>query len=345
MTLKKLSFILAMSFGLFSCKEPAIEKPSSYYVFPTTPIGEVPQPQNNVATIEGVALGKALFFDAALSVNGKVSCATCHLPQLAFADGVALSNKGISGKVLERHSPALFNLAWMTGLFWDGGSTSLEAQVFGPLSHPDEMGMDLFTLVNKLQVHPEYPSKFKRVFGSDSISTQRIARVFGQYQRTLLSFDAPYDQWKRGEIKLNDDALEGYKIYQSNCASCHKEGLFTDNLYHNNGLDSWPIEPGDEAIFTGRYRITNKEEDLLKYKTPSLRNLKFTAPFMHDGRLADLDAVIRHYRFDVKTGPTLDSALTRYPQAGIRLSELEVQQLKAFLETLNDQQFINRHNH
>ncbi len=330
--MKKAGFLTLGLFLIWACsrtnRNPA-------FVFPETPWGTIPQPANNPATERGVELGKRLFFDPFLSSNDQVSCATCHHPAKAFSDGAKLTRMGVSGNPLIRHSPALFNLAWMSGLFWDGGSTSLEAQVFGPLNHPDEMGMDLKELVDKLQRHPEYPKLFQEVFGSDSITSQRLARALAQYERTLLSFDSPYDRWKGGEHTLSAFELAGYEVYKVHCASCHTEGLFTDNGYHNNGLDSVFVNTEHELIHFGRYRITNDSADIGKFKTPSLRNLGLTAPYMHDGRMASLDAVLKHYQSGILPSVTLDTVLKNKKP----LSHQELSALKAFLETLNDPQY------
>jgi len=299
--------------------------------------GDFPQPERNYLSKEGVELGKTLFFDPALSANGKVSCAGCHLPEKAFSDGLALTNIGVSGSALHRNSPALFNLAWHDGLFWEGGANDLESMVFGPLTHPDEMAADLTEVLQYLNSHETYPRLFQKTFSSDSITSSTIARSLAQFMRTLISDDSKYDQWKREEIELNSEELKGYSVYQEHCSSCHKEGLFTDLSYHNNGLDSsYPDPPELEGLYQGRYRITYKEEDMGAYKTASLKNLSFTAPYMHDGRFANLDEVLDHYETGIKTNETLAPQLEK----GIVLSATERTELLAFLNSLNDYNFI-----
>lgn len=307
------------------------------YNFPNTPLGEVPQPAHNLATEKGVALGKKLFFDPKLSANNAVSCATCHQPDKALSDGVALTTMGISGNPLVRHSPALFNLAWYDGFFWDGGSKNIEAQAFGPLTHPDEMGMDLKELVQKLQADEEYPTLFKEVWGSDSITTQKLVRALAQFERTLLSFNAPYDQRVAKNEAATGEVLEGEKVFSQYCAACHTPGLFTDLSYHANGIDTAISDKSHELTHFGRYRITNDSSDLGKFKTPSLRNLAFTAPYMHDGRFATLDDVFAHYFRNHSANPLADSHLK-----GQDYSQVDPQQkkaLKAFLMSLSDSSF------
>lgn len=328
-------FVLPLLVG--SCSPESADSP---YAFPQTPFGEVPQPERNITSVKGVELGKKLFFDTRLSTNGSVSCATCHHPDKAFSDGIALTRNGVSGKALLRHAPALFNLAWYEGLFWDGGSKNLESQVFGPLTHPDEMGMQLSELVKLLQADSEYPALFKEVWGTDSITTQRFAHAIAQYERTLLSYNSPYDSWKAGNREPGEAELRGYAVYQSHCASCHTEGLFTDLSYHANGIDTGIAEPGFELMYLGRYRVTLDSSDIGKYKTPSLRNLGFTGPYMHDGRFSSIDQVFGHYFSDHRRNNLADEALKT--SAIKEVSAQQKMDLKAFLNTLNDSAFVTK---
>ncbi|SDJ75225.1 cytochrome c peroxidase [Catalinimonas alkaloidigena] len=299
----------------------------------------VPAPANNPSTPEGIALGKKLFFDPILSANGQVSCATCHQPNRAFSDGQPLSTLGITHRPLSRHTPALINVAWMPALFWDGGARNPESLVFGPLTHVDEMGTDLRHLVQTLQDHPTYPAAFQRAFGSDSITSATVARALAQFTRTLVFADSRYDRWQRQEAggELTAAEQRGRHLFEQRCAGCHTPGLFTDNRYHNNGLDRDFADTREEGLRQGRYRITFDSADLGRYKTPTLRNVAQTAPYMHDGRLATLDDVLAHYRFGVQPSPTLD-ALLQQPDGppGIGLTDEETADLKAFLLTLTE---------
>ncbi len=326
-----------MSLLLVSCSPKEKNAP---YLFPKTPFGEVPQPERNVASQKGVELGKKLFFDKRISKNGAVSCATCHHADKAFSDGMGLTRAGVSGKALLRHAPALFNLAWYDGLFWDGGSNNLESQVFGPLIHPDEMGINPGELVKKLRSDSEYPALFKEVWGTDSITSQRFAHAIAQYERTLLSYHTPYDHWKAGEGTLSEPELRGYAVYQTFCSSCHTEGLFTDLSYHANGIDSQITAPGFELINLGRYRVTLDPKDIGKFKTPSLRNLGFTAPYMHDGRFVELDEVLDHYFKEHRNNSLADEILKT--NAYTDVSQQQKNDLKAFLYALNDTTFVKQ---
>lgn len=308
------------------------------YTFPETPAGQVPQPERNPATRKGVELGRKLFFDAKLSVDSSVSCMTCHKPPMAFTDGRSLTTLGVTGNRLLRHSPALFNLAWYEGLFWDGGSKNLESQVFGPLTHPDEMGIDLFDLVERLRADKTYRRMFREAFGEDTITTQGISRAISQYQRTLLSFGSHYDKVKAGKEEFTPLEAEGEKVYLSFCASCHPAPLFTDVGYHANGIDTLITDRSHELMYWGRYRITNDSADIGRYKTPSLRNLGFTAPYMHDGRFGNIDDVFAHYFQNHEGNPLADELLKDKDYKAVDAQQKKA--LKAFLYTLNDSAFV-----
>ncbi|UZD21780.1 cytochrome-c peroxidase [Algoriphagus halophytocola] len=345
--LSKLLLIIGFTL-IWACssdEEPMILDPEIHYyipaVSPTLQVAGFPQPDRNMISEEGVALGRKLFFDPKLSANSRVSCATCHSPALAFTDGLALAKHGVSGKELHRTSPPIFNLAWQSeGLFWDGGAHDLESLNFGPLTHPDEMGADLNELVAYLESDPEYKKHFNLVFGEEEIQSAQVSRAISQYVRSLISQDSKYDRWKRSEEVLSDLELKGYQLYQKNCSSCHQEGLFTDRSFDNNGLDkAYPDPPELEGLFLGRYRISSNPKDLGAYKTPTLRNISLTAPYMHDGRFETLDEVLNHYQNGIQINETLAPELSE----GIALNTSEKEALKAFLRTLTDSVFLQKH--
>jgi len=333
---------------LTACSKPASDAPAPQvqrFLPPVPPnLGaEVPYPDHNPFTQAGVALGRMLFYDPILSGNNQVSCASCHQPDKAFADGKALSTAGVSGRPLQRNTPALINLAWMEGLFWDGGAKNLESLVFGPLTHPDEMGQNLKELTSELQRHATYPRLFRQAFGSDSITSANIARALAQFQRTLISANSRYDKHVRGESgeKLTLSELQGMALFRRHCAACHATDSFTDQAYHNNGLDS-VFSTAAEGLAYGRGRITRRQQDVGKYKTPTLRNVALTAPYMHDGRFATLDQVLEHYRSGVMKSATLDAALKQADgQPGIPISSAEKEKIILFLNTLTDQAFLH----
>ncbi|WP_237732265.1 cytochrome-c peroxidase [Flavobacterium sp. UGB4466] len=298
--------------------------------------------KTNPLSADGIALGKKLFFDKRLSGNNQISCATCHQQNLAFSDGFALTNNGISGKKLERNSPALMNLAWATnGLFWDGGSTNLESQAFAPLAHEDEMHQNLGELIEELNEDAHYPAMFQKAFGK-AINQADIVKAIAQFERTMISGNSRYDKYVRGETggHLDENELKGLQLAEQFCFSCHKTPLLTDNLYHNNGIDSNFTDDTELMIKKGRARVTNLADDLGKFKTPTLRNVEKTGPYMHDGRFATLDEVLNHYSEGVKDSPSLDVILKQNGKFGITLSETDKKQIIAFLKTLTDTAFL-----
>ncbi len=310
----------------------------------------LPVPARNPLTKEGVKLGKMLFFDPVLSGNNQISCATCHQPSRAFTDGLALSDQGESGKPLHRNAPSLVNLAWHKGLFWDGGASDLESLVFGPLTHPDEMGQDLHALVQELNEKAVYRKMFKSAFGEDTIYSALVGRALAQYIRTLISANSRYDQFVRNEPGANFSGMElkGMETFEQKCGSCHPFGkgnnnFFTDHQYHNNGLDStFPNE--SEGIFQGRFRITRDSTDMGKFKTPTLRNIALTAPYMHNGRFATLEEVLDHYDSKMEYSSTLDSIFYEDEgRAGISLTEAEKEAIIAFLHTLTNTAFVQNY--
>lgn len=302
----------------------------------------IPSSSDNPLTEEGVALGRRLFFDPRLSSNNKISCATCHAPEKAFTDGIALSTAGVSGTVLLRHSPTLVNSAWITnGLFWDGGSTNLESQAFAPLAAHDEMDQNLVELLEEVKADPLYVQGFRRAF-ADTIRSAYIVRALAQFQRTLISTKSKYDSYVAGSgVNFSADEKAGLELFSQFCNSCHTAPLFTDNSYHNNGLDADFSNDAHERIYMGRFRISFNLADLGKFKTPTLRNIAITGPYMHDGRFSTLEQVLDHYINNVKHSPTLDTAvMKKNGTAGIPLSVKEKNQLLAFLKTLTDSSLL-----
>jgi len=311
-------------------------------------LGAMPIPEHNPLSKEGVALGKMLFHDPRLSANHQISCASCHQPSLAFSDGLALSHAGQSQQRLTRHVPQLTNVGWNKSFFWDGGAKNLESMVFGPLTHPDEMGQNLTNLISQLQQDELYPRLFAQAFGTDSIQAAYLARSLAQYMRTLLSANSPYDQYIRGEkhAALSKEALLGMALFEEKCASCHTFGkgendYFTDFSFHNIGLDSVYSED-EERVFMGRYRITYDSMHIGAFKTPTLRNVAVTPPYMHDGRFATLEEVLEHYSSGVKLSYSLDTRLRAEENLGIALEEDEKKALISFLNTLTDTSFISQ---
>lgn len=287
---------------------------------------------NNSLTEEGFQLGKKLFYDGRLSKDGNFSCASCHQQFAAFATYDHDLSHGFNNSFTSRNAPGLFNLAWMTEMHWDGGINNIEVQPLAPLTAPNEMAETLENVLNKLKNDPAYPPLFAAAFGDTKINSQRMLKALSQFTGSIVSANSKYDKMMRGEAVFDVNEQNGYNTFKLKCAACHKEPLFTDNSYRNNGLAI-----NNSLLDYGRMRITGLATDSLKFKVPSLRNVQFTFPYMHDGRFYLLSQAIEHYRTGIqKTQPTLDPLLKN----GINLSNKEKMELVLFLNTLTDSSLL-----
>lgn len=299
-------------------------------------------PFDNPLTQEGVALGKKLFFDKKLSGDNTQSCATCHNPQKAFTDNLQFS-VGIDGNFGNTNAMPLFNLAWNFDerFNWIGNEFGLENQAFNPVSNPIEMHANWQTVAEKLQQDKEYRTLFLQAFGISKIDSTYVTKAIAQFERTIISGNAKFDKYLRGEATITSQEQNGFTIFmdeaKGDCFHCHgseNNPLWTDNKFHNNGID---------ATFTnlGLGEVTGDPNDNGKFKSPSIRNLAFTAPYMHDGRFATLEEVIEHYSTGLQRSPTISPLMKKINQGGVGLSTKDKADLKAFLLTLSDFDFIN----
>jgi cytochrome c peroxidase len=285
----------------------------------------------NPLTREGFLLGRKLFYDERLSVDSTISCGSCHQQFAAFSTYEHNLSHGVNSSLTTRNAPALQNLAWQTDFMWDGGIAHLDLQPLMPLTAPNEMGETLAGVIRKLQQDVAYQKMFRAAFGSSGINTQRITRALSQYMLMLVSSNSKYDQVLRGEATFLLPEQLGYDIFKQKCSSCHKEPLFTDLSYRNTGL------PIDNTLNDyGRMAITGDPADSLKFKVPSLRNVMVTFPYGHDGRFFSLLNVFEHYRRDMAVSTTTDPLL----QHKMPLTNYEIGQLTAFLQTLTDSSFL-----
>lgn len=263
---------------------------------------------DNVLTADKIELGRALFFDPRLSADGTISCATCHLPQLAFTDGRQQS-QGIGGLTGLRHAPTIINRAFAKKQFWDGSAASLEEQAKGPLINPTEMGMASHTaVVSRVEAITDYRKWFKRVFRG-AVSIDKLTKAIAAFERTLLSGNAKYDRFKAGDKQaLSASEQRGLALFEdkARCNQCHSGFNFTDEEYHNIGV-GWD----KRRIDLGRYTVTALQRDIGTFKTPTLREVARTAPYMHDGSMASLDEVIEFYDKGGIANPFLDSEMRR----------------------------------
>ncbi|WP_281613871.1 cytochrome c peroxidase [Flammeovirga sp. SubArs3] len=295
----------------------------------------IPAPERNSMRKDRVALGKLLFHDTNLSKGKNISCSTCHLSAYNFGENVTVSHNGASGKKLHRNTPPLINIAWAKGWFWEGGAKNIESLIYGPLLHEDEMSADLKEVVNYLNASQEYKERFTSAYGIQEIKSAHLVRALAQYCRSLISNQSNYDLHLQGKYQFTPLEKEGHIAFNNHCSSCHTPPFFTDFDYHNNGLDT-VFSDTLEGLFQGRARITLKEEDMGKYKTPTLRNIFASAPYMHDGRFKDIEDVFEHYEKGILISKSTDSTLIN----GIPLKEHDKKSIKAFLWTLMDTSFL-----
>jgi len=286
----------------------------------------------NPLTTAGFSLGRKLFYDTRLSKDNTVSCGTCHQSYAAFANFDHPVSHGINSQLGTRNSPALFNLNWHTSFMWDGGINHIEVQPLAPIQNPVEMGENINNVISKLQADASYPGMFQTVFGSSEIASDKVFKALAQFMGAMVSANSKYDHYMRHEPggDMNSSELAGLEVFRQYCASCHQEPLFTDNSFRNKGLH--PSALND----SGRGRITLLATDVYKFKVPSLRNLKYSPPYGHDGRFQTLDQVLNQMESDVTDGPTLDPLMKN----GIKLTTQQRTDLLNFLNTLNDEQFV-----
>lgn len=279
----------------------------------------VPHPKDNPPTAEKISLGKQLYFDGRLSSDNKVSCASCHDPAKGFSNGEQFAT-GVEGKKGGRNSPTVINSAYSKLQFWDGRAKSLEDQALGPIQNPIEMNMTLDAVVAKLNGIEGYKKQFQQVFGTD-VTPDGIAKAIAAYERTVLSGDAPYDKFKAGDKSaMSESAARGLKLFngKANCSACHSGPSFTDSAFHNIGV------PGNDE---GRAAINKSLGDKGAFKTPTLREIARTAPYMHDGSMKTLEEVVAHYNKGGTPHPQLDEEI--FP---LKLTDAEAADLVTFMK-------------
>jgi cytochrome c peroxidase len=292
--------------------------PGGFHIRPTAPT-------DNPLTPAKVRLGRRLFFDSILSSDRSIACASCHNPDHGFAGPAAVA-VGIRGQKGRRNAPTLLNVGYNSAYFWDGRAASLEEQALQPISDPKEMDSTVDETIRRLRAEPTYVEQFQTAFGGE-VNSVNLARAIASFERSLLSGDSPVDRFRRGEIPaLSKDARQGLWLFESRggCWRCHADSNLTDGRFHNTGI-GWGTDPPDP----GRYSITRQERDRGAFKTPTLRNVAGTGPYMHDGSVATLEDVVRHYNRGGNPNPNLDPALKP-----LNLSDADVQQLVAFLKAL-----------
>lgn len=289
---------------------------------------------HNPQTPAGFALGRQLFYDPVLSRDGSTSCASCHNPATAFAHNDHRVSHGIEGRLGSRNAPALVNLAWSPALHWDGGVNNLEVQALNPITSPQEMDARLPDVLAQLRGSRRYRAGFAQAFGDSAVTTQRLLKALAQFTVALQSYNSKYDRMLRQEPGSAFSPLElrGLALFRQHCASCHQEPLFTNHGFANNGL------PADSLLRDpGRAGITRRPADSLKFRVPTLRNIEFSAPYMHDGRFRTLRQAIQHYTTgSIRPSATLAPELREPMVLGLD----DQRALLVFLFTLTDRSFL-----
>jgi cytochrome c peroxidase len=335
LALAGLCLVLLGVITLPGAETPALPKDSlpAALALDTIPMGLATErlvPRDNPLTEAKVKLGRRLFFDPILSSDNAVSCASCHDPAHGFA-GPAPRAVGVGGKQGTRNAPSLLNRAYGKAFFWDGRETTLEGQALQPIANPVELGSSVSQALERLRAHPEYPALFKTAF-PDGLTEVNLARALASFERVLLTGNSPVDRFRTGTIQsLNDSERHGLWLFESRggCWRCHAGRNFTDEEYHNTGV-SWGKAPLD----LGRHELTKQEADRGRFKTPTLRGLAATAPYMHDGSMATLDEVVEFYNQGGGKNPHLDPSL-----APLNLSKQDMRDLVAFLKALSTPPF------
>ncbi|SER88079.1 cytochrome-c peroxidase [Pedobacter rhizosphaerae] len=339
MNSKHLIVLLFMGLFIVACKksEPLIEELETFLGFqkPTNFPEPVYKFENNKITKDGFELGRMLFNEPRLSRNNTITCSSCHIQSSAFTQHGHDVSHGIDDRLGTRNSPPIMNLAWSRAFNWGGGIHDLDTQPITPITTHEEMDENLENVYKKLRAMPKYTSKFKAAFGTEEINTANFMKALSQFMLMCVSSNSKYDKVIRKEsgASFTSEEMEGYVLFKEKCATCHSEPLFTDGSFRNNGLAISPVND------KGLYVATLLETDKYKFKVPSLRNLKYTAPYMHDGRFLSLNGVFEHYNNEVVNTQNLDPLL-KGSKLGIMLASTEKTKIAAFLNTLNDEEFI-----
>lgn len=339
-------FIMTIGTTYVTAQTPAWEKDNPIVPIPDPPLGvgkgekikklqDFPEPP----TPERVRLGRWLFFDKRLSADNTIACANCHQPDKGFSEETPHST-GIGGQTGDRKAPPILNHAWTpeSRFFWDGRASSLEDQAGGPMINPIEMGSkDHDEVVEKIKSIKGYGKYFDEAFGSSEINIDRITKAIADYERTRMSGNSPWDQWKTGGNReaVSVEVRRGSTLFFGNafCNNCHKGHNLTDNEFHNLGV-GWDPET-KKFSDVGRFAVTNKEEDTGAFKTPTLRDVSKRAPYMHDGSMKTLREVVEFYSEGGTPNPYLDRDIDRRFAEHLDFTEQEIIDLIKFLESLD----------
>ncbi|MFC5874636.1 cytochrome c peroxidase [Chryseobacterium arachidis] len=332
--------ILIVSFlGFISCSEEIIqplEKDEAVNLqFPLYFPEMTFDKSENPITKNGVELGRKLFYDGRLSRNNTISCGFCHIQENAFTHHGHNVSHGIDDRLGIRNAPPIQNIIFLKRYMWDGVIHNLNEQPIIPITDANEMDSSMPEVITKLSKDDLYKRLFKQAYGDENITGERVLKALSQFMATLISADSKYDRFKQGKENLSSEESQGMALFQQKCASCHSGALFTDQSFRNTGMYYNP-----QFKDAGRHRVTLEQKDWMKFRVPSLRNVEYTAPYMHDGRFYTLEAVLNFYSDSVEDNPNLDPQLKQNNHIGITMNAQEKQFIIAFLKTLSDKNFI-----
>ncbi len=332
-----ISSMLLLAVGMFyalgSCKKE--DNPNGLTYLPQEIPEGFPDPVyrflDNPVTKEGFELGRKLFYDGRLSLDGNYPCASCHQQIAGFGTFEHDRSHGYNHSHTLRNAPPLFNLAWEKNFHWDGAFDNFEKEPGQPINTMTEMAETFNGVIDKLEADPEYREMFRKAFRTEFISADYMLKALAQFTGSFVSADSRFDRYKKGQGTLNTQETEGYQLFKVSCEGCHPEPMFTDYSFRNIGL---PIDP--ELNDFGRMMVTHRSQDSLKFRVPSLRNVYISSNYMHDGRFGTLAQCINHYRTGIQQSATLDPAM----RAGFSFTDDQAVNIGLFLRTLTDSVFI-----
>lgn len=286
-------------------------------------------------TNDQVQLGRVLFYDPILSADSTISCASCHLSYTSFTHVDHALSHGIGDSIGRRNSPVIMNVAWQEDFMWDGAINNIEVQPLAPISNPLEMGSSINEVVEKLGRHSKYRQLFYKAYGDSNITGEYVLKAIAQFQLTFVSQDSKYDSVNLGLTQFSEQEQKGYELFKANCASCHTEPFFSNYKFENNG-----IAIDSELNDLGRYEVTQQPEDSLRFKVPTLRNIQFSRPYMHDGRYNTLKECLDYYADHGDCNSKVDSRIKE-----IKITGNDKADIIAFLYTLSDRKFMFNENY
>lgn len=337
--LKTILFLTVVLLGFVSCSDEVmqpLEKDEAYNLnFPSYFPKMTFDQSANPVTKNGVELGRKLFYEGRLSRNNTISCGFCHIQENAFTHHGHTVSHGVDDRIGIRNAPPIQNMAFLKRYMWDGVIHNLNEQPIIPMTDVNEMDSSMPEAISKIKDDQKYKKLFAAAYGDENITGERILKALSQFMASMISADSKYDRVKQGRDSFTSEESQGMTLFNKNCASCHSGGLFTDESFRNTGMYY-----NNQFKDAGLYRVTLSQNDWMKFRVPSLRNIEYTAPYMHDGRFYTLEAVLNFYSDNVEDNPNLDPQLKQNNHIGIAMNSQEKQLIITFLKTLSDKSFI-----